>query len=145
MRSPPSSCAVLHPSYRCTLQTFLDRLTERLEQLHLRRSKKHLRIAIVGAGADKTTVEVTSARLELSPRLSVEPGASLNWVDLPEGNFYTALATARTTYTMTPLMFASALLQYNSSTTRLVQISGSVGSISQAASCLWSTTSSVIR
>ena len=54
-------------------------------------------------------------RLELTRQLSVEPGVSFNWVDLPEGSFSTRLVTARTTYTVTPLMFVSALVQYNSS------------------------------
>ena len=54
-------------------------------------------------------------RLELTRQLSVEPGVSLNWVDLPEGSFSTRLVTTRTTYTVTPLMFVSALVQYNSS------------------------------
>ena len=40
---------------------------------------------------------------------------SYNRVDLPEGRFTTNLVTTRTTYTVTPLMFVSALLQYNSS------------------------------
>lgn len=55
------------------------------------------------------------SRLELTPRLSVEPGLSLNWLDLAEGQFTTQLVTARTTYTVTPLMFVSALLQGNAS------------------------------
>ena len=38
----------------------------------------------------------------------------MNWVDLDEGSFTTQLAGSRVTYTMTPLMFVSALLQYNS-------------------------------
>ena len=38
----------------------------------------------------------------------------INRVDLPEGQFTMNLVTARTTYTVTPLMFVSALLQYNS-------------------------------
>ena len=54
-------------------------------------------------------------RVELTRQLSVEPGISLNWVDVPEGSFSTQLVTTRTTYTVTPLMFVSALLQYNSS------------------------------
>jgi hypothetical protein len=54
-------------------------------------------------------------RVELTPQLSLEPGLSLNWVDLPQGRFNTTLVTTRTTYTMTPLMFVSALVQYNSS------------------------------
>ena len=40
---------------------------------------------------------------------------SYNRVDLPEGRFTTTLVTTRTTYTVTPLMFVSGLLQYNSS------------------------------
>ena len=70
---------------------------------------------------DKTTVGfglgggTTSGRLELTPQFSMEPGLSLNWIDLPEGQFTTKLVTVRTTYTFTPLMFVSALLQYNSS------------------------------
>jgi len=64
---------------------------------------------------DKTTVAFNRGRLELTPQLSVEPSISLNWVDLPEGRFTTQLVMTRTTYTITPLMFVSALLQYNSS------------------------------
>ena len=64
---------------------------------------------------DKTTVGFTRGRLELTPQLSVEPSVSFNRVTLPEGRFSTQLVTTRTTYTMTPLMFVSALLQYNSS------------------------------
>ena len=58
-------------------------------------------------------------RVELTPQLSLEPGLSLNWVDLPQGRFNTTLVTTRTTYTMTPLMFVSALVQYNSSNSTL--------------------------
>ena len=65
-------------------------------------------------GGNKTSLELISGRLELTSQLSVEPGASFNWVDLPNGDFTTELTTARTTYTMTPWMFVSALLQYNS-------------------------------
>ena len=70
---------------------------------------------------DKTTVGFglgggqSSGRLELTPQFSVEPGLSLNWIDLPEGRFTTTLVTTRTSYTFTPLMFVSVLLQYNSS------------------------------
>ena len=73
----------------------------------------------------KTTIDVgvggggRGGRVELTPQLSVEPGVSLNWVDLPEGRFTTQLVTARTTYTVTPQMFVSALLQYNSSNSSL--------------------------
>jgi len=54
------------------------------------------------------------ARVEISPKFSVEPRLSLNWVDLPEGSFDTRLASARVTYTFTPRMYVSSFLQYNS-------------------------------
>ena len=68
---------------------------------------------------NKTTVGVSRGRLELTPQLSVEPSVSYNRIDLPEGRFTTNLATTRTTFTVTPEMFVSALLQYNTSTRSL--------------------------
>ena len=53
-------------------------------------------------------------RFELSQQLSVEPGFEVNRISLPQARFTTQLVTTRTTYTVTPLMFVSALLQYNS-------------------------------
>ena len=58
-------------------------------------------------------------RIELSPRFSLEPGLSLNWIDLPQGSFTTELVTTRATYTFTPAMFLNALVQYNSSNNAL--------------------------
>ena len=52
----------------------------------------------------------------MTPQFSVEPSFTINWVDLPYGAFTTQLYRARTTYTFTPRMFVSGLLQYNSST-----------------------------
>ena len=63
----------------------------------------------------RTSVGFTGGRLELTPQLSIEPSVSVNWVDLPEGSFTTELVTTRATYTVTPSMFVSALVQYNSS------------------------------
>jgi hypothetical protein len=57
-----------------------------------------------------------SGRVEVSPRLSVEPRISISSVHLREGDFVTKLLTTRATFTMTPRMFASGLVQYNSST-----------------------------
>jgi hypothetical protein len=57
--------------------------------------------------------------LELTPRFSLEPSYSYNRVDLPQGAFTTQVVRARTTFTMTPLMFVSALAQYNSSRSSL--------------------------
>jgi hypothetical protein len=56
-----------------------------------------------------------SGRVKFTPQLAVEPRVSLERVRLPQGNFTTKLAGARTTYTLSPRMFASVLLQYNSS------------------------------
>ena len=56
----------------------------------------------------------TAGRLELTPRFSLEPGVSVNRIDLREGRFTTTLVTTRTSFTFTPLMFLSALVQYNS-------------------------------
>jgi hypothetical protein len=54
------------------------------------------------------------ARIEISPKFSVEPRLSLNWVDLPEGSFDTRLVSARVTYGFSPRMFLSSFIQYNS-------------------------------
>jgi hypothetical protein len=63
----------------------------------------------------RTAVAVGQGRLNLGPQLSIEPTYSLNRVKLIEGAFTTHLLGSRVTFTMTPLMFTSALLQYNSS------------------------------
>lgn len=64
----------------------------------------------------KTTLTLTASRSNFPPHLSIEPSYSLNKVDLPQGSFATNLGGARVTYMMTPLMFTSALVQYNSVT-----------------------------
>ena len=66
----------------------------------------------------RTSVGFSRTRVNLTPRFSLEPSISINWLDLPTGPFTTTLAGSRVTFTMTPLMFASALVQYNSSTHR---------------------------
>ena len=63
----------------------------------------------------KTTLGVSRGRFSLTNQLSIEPNYSINWVDLAEGSFTANLIGMRTTYTMTPRMFTSTLLQYNSS------------------------------
>ena len=65
---------------------------------------------------DRTAITFNRSRINVSPQLSLEPSVSINWIELPTGDFTTKLAGARITYTMTPLLFASALVQYNSST-----------------------------
>jgi hypothetical protein len=56
-----------------------------------------------------------AGRVNLSSQLTLEPRVSVDWVSLPQGDFTTRLAGARVNYTITPRMFASALVQYNSS------------------------------
>ena len=56
-----------------------------------------------------------NGRVEISPKFSIEPRLSLNWVDLPEGDFNTRLVSARVNYTFSPRMFVSSFIQYNSS------------------------------
>ena len=53
-------------------------------------------------------------RVEVTPKLSVEPRVSLNWIDLVQGSFTTTLVSTRTNFTLTPRMFVGALVQYNS-------------------------------
>ena len=62
---------------------------------------------------DKTTLTISQGRLNLSPQLSIEPTYAGNWVTLPDSRSTTHLAGTRVTYTVTPTMFASALVQYN--------------------------------
>jgi hypothetical protein len=64
----------------------------------------------------KTTLSVGRGRVPVTHQLSFEPTYSYNKVRLSVGDFNTHLAGSRVTYTMTPLMFVSALLQYNSGT-----------------------------
>ena len=62
----------------------------------------------------KTTLSATRGRVPITNQLSVEPTYSFNDVTLDEGDFTTHLVGSRVTYSMTPLMFVSALIQYNS-------------------------------
>lgn len=51
----------------------------------------------------------------MTQQLSLEPSYSVNFVDLPEGDFTTHVGRLRFNYTFTPRMFLSGLVQYNSS------------------------------
>jgi hypothetical protein len=63
----------------------------------------------------KTTLGVSSGRVNAGARLSVEPSYLLNVVDLAEGSFTSQLVGSRVTYTLTTQMFTSGLLQFSSS------------------------------
>ncbi len=54
-------------------------------------------------------------RIELSPRLGVEPGVEVNWVRLKVASFTSKLLTSRVNYNLSPRKALSALVQYNSS------------------------------
>ena len=62
----------------------------------------------------RQTIGVTGGRVVVSRRLSLEPGASINRIRLPEGDFTSTVVSSRVTYTFSPLMFLSGLVQYNS-------------------------------
>jgi hypothetical protein len=64
----------------------------------------------------KTTLTVARGRVPVSAQLSLEPTYSWNRVRLVQGDFTRHLVGSRVTYTMSPLMFVSAFLQYNSGT-----------------------------
>jgi hypothetical protein len=64
----------------------------------------------------KQTLSIARGRVPVTNQFAVEPTYSLNRVSLVQGKFTTHLAGSRLTYTMTPLMFVSALVQYNSGT-----------------------------
>ena len=61
-----------------------------------------------------TGLTITQGRLALTPQFAVEPAYSVNRVELREGAFTTHLVGSRIVYTVTPRMFTSALLQYDS-------------------------------
>ena len=63
----------------------------------------------------KTSVRISRGRIGVASRLSLEPSLSANWVDLAEGTFTTHVVGSRVTYTVSPTMFTSALVQYDSS------------------------------
>jgi hypothetical protein len=56
----------------------------------------------------------SNARIAVLKRLAVEPTFSITRIERPNAAFTTRLARARVDYGFSPLMFASALLQYNS-------------------------------
>ena len=64
---------------------------------------------------NKKEANFTSGRIALSARVSIEPGMTMNWIDLPQGTFQNRLMTARGIFTPSPRMLISSLMQYNAS------------------------------
>jgi hypothetical protein len=60
------------------------------------------------------TLSYTAARVSLQKQFSIEPTVQYTRVELPQGNFAATLFRTRTDYAFSPRMFASALVQYNS-------------------------------
>ena len=63
----------------------------------------------------RTAFSAARGRYAMSPHFALEPTYSLNRVRLAEGAFTTHLAGSRVIVTMSPRMFVSSLVQYNSS------------------------------
>ena len=61
-----------------------------------------------------TSLEFNSARVVVSNRLSLEPGVTINQLDMPLGIVRQRLGRLRGDFAFSPRMFASAFLQYNS-------------------------------
>jgi hypothetical protein len=70
-------------------------------------------------GGTKRTVGLSGSRIVLSSQFQIEPGVSANWVSLPWGEFTSTVVSTRQTYMVSPRMFMSALIQYNSSASTL--------------------------
>ncbi len=58
-------------------------------------------------------IRLSRARVVANDHLSLEPGLSLNFLDLPEGEATQAVFRLRADYAFTPRMFVSSLFQYN--------------------------------
>jgi hypothetical protein len=60
------------------------------------------------------TLSYTAARVSLLKQFSIEPTVQYTKVVLPQGQFIAKLVRTRADYAFSPRMFASALVQYNS-------------------------------
>jgi hypothetical protein len=56
----------------------------------------------------------------VSPRLTLEPGITINWLDLPAGRATTRLITNRTNLTLSPRMALAVNVQYNSTSSSII-------------------------
>jgi hypothetical protein len=60
-----------------------------------------------------------NARVDLGPRIGIEPRISFDWVDLPVGRFTSTLVSTRFGVTMSPRMAVTTLVQYTSASNAL--------------------------
>jgi hypothetical protein len=76
--------------------------------------------AAAGTLYDGTKSEVSySGRWGVVPQFSLEPGITLNWVSLPDGDFTARLINSRFTVTPSARMLVSSLVQFNVDTNTL--------------------------
>jgi hypothetical protein len=67
-------------------------------------------------GGTKQTLTYNQGRLVVKPGwFAMEPGFSLNWVDLPYGKFTARLVTSRFVVTPSPRILLNSLIQFNAS------------------------------
>jgi hypothetical protein len=70
-----------------------------------------------GGFYDGTMTEVSwRSRVEFSPRFYAEPTVTMNRIDVPWGRGNSNLVSSRLTYTLSPRMFVSGLVQYQART-----------------------------
>lgn len=62
----------------------------------------------------RQSIALNTGRMQITPQVSLEPSMSINRIDLVQGSFTLKLARTRATYTITPRMFVSGIVQYNS-------------------------------
>ena len=63
---------------------------------------------------DRTSITLNSGRVQVTPQMSLEPSFSVNRVTLPQSDVTLKVGRLRATYTLTPRMFVSGIVQYNS-------------------------------
>jgi hypothetical protein len=68
-------------------------------------------------GGERQTLSINGARMQVTPQMSLEPSVSVNFLDLSARDKTLTVVRTRATYTVTPRMFVSTLLQYNNSAT----------------------------
>ena len=66
-------------------------------------------------GGHRTSASISGGQMSFSRHFSLEPSVTLNWIDLPQGNFQNRLLTLRTVIMPSPRMIINSLVQYNKS------------------------------
>jgi hypothetical protein len=66
-------------------------------------------------GGNRRSIALNTARVQVTPRVSIEPSLTFNRIELPFREFTTSVARTRATFTVTPRMFISGIAQYTSS------------------------------